>query len=78
MWAAAAVCREDRPAKLGNTPDVLPGPAGLSCRCRHEAVTRNPVAASARARMESMEPVVAAMPEANGPAGWAKQQEPCR
>jgi hypothetical protein len=30
-------CGGDRPAKLGNTPDVLPGPAGLSCMCRHKA-----------------------------------------
>ena len=37
LRAAAAVCGGDRPAKLGNTPDVLPGPAGLSCMCRHKA-----------------------------------------
>src|SRR5262249_45385153 len=34
---AAAVCGGDRHAKLGNTPDVPPGPVGLSCMRRHQA-----------------------------------------
>ena len=37
MRGAAAVCGGDRHAKLGNTPDVPAGPAGLCCMCRHKA-----------------------------------------
>src|SRR5215831_11887865 len=77
---AVAVCGRDRHAKLGNTPDVPPGPAGLSCICRHQAhhaeIQWHRVPGPGT---ESLEPVVGhECLAAAGPTGWDERKEPCK
>ena len=41
--AVTAVLRRAHPAKLGNTPDALPGSARLSCKHRHKHTGEQPM-----------------------------------
>jgi hypothetical protein len=77
----------DRPAKLGNTPDVPPGPAGFPCMCTHNPRRRGtrwqPVSVpGAETTTESLKPVVAADVATDAlrplvPQVGAGRQKPC-